>query len=184
MENDLLPKSLNYMVSSTDYDSKMDYPFQIIKYRELMNIKNLLTLLKEPQSILIILIETAPNSGHWVSLTRFNNTFTYMDSYGLTADQELKFVPEQERAVLHENKPLLQPLLNKLEAKGFKVFQNKTDFQQFASNINTCGKWSTVASNAFASGISLAQFTKELQSARKRTGLSFDQIVNQIYIEM
>jgi hypothetical protein len=106
-----------------------------------------------------------------------------MDSYGLQADQELKFVPQQEKAMLHENKPLLQPLLNKLKAKGFKVTQNKTDFQQFASNINTCGKWSTVGSNAFASGVSLAQFTKEMRDARKRTGMTFDQIVNQMYIE-
>jgi hypothetical protein len=184
MENDLLPTSLNYMVSSSDFEEKMDYPFQIVKYGDLMHTKTLLPYFSEPQSILIILIETAPNTGHWVSLTRFNNTFTYMDSYGLQADQELKFVPQQERAVLHENQPLLQPLLNKLKAKGFKVAENKTPFQQFSPNINTCGKWTTVAGNAFASGVTLTQFKKEMNDARKRTGLSFDQIVNVLYNKM
>lgn len=82
------PNSLSYLVSSIDLKNKIHHKLKIIQYKQLYNINNLLTLLPNKLSILIILINTSPNSGHWTCLVRQDMLLTYFDSYGKGIDQE------------------------------------------------------------------------------------------------
>jgi hypothetical protein len=72
-------------------------------------------------------------SGHWVALTRFNNTIEYSDSYGLAPDIPFTW----QTSKFKNNKRYLSELLNKTK---LSVVYNSIDFQSKRDEqISTCG---------------------------------------------
>ena len=85
------PNDLSYLVSSIDLKNKIRHKIKIVQYKQLFKCDDLLKLLPNKLSILVILINTSPNnSGHWTLLVRQDKLLTYFDSYGKAIDQELK----------------------------------------------------------------------------------------------
>lgn len=86
-----------------------------------------------------ILYEIEPMDGHWTLLFYDNNedTWHFFDPYGIILDKELDFTyyPTDYK----ESKPLM----NLIFGSGFEDWYEINDipYQEFAKNINTCGKW-------------------------------------------
>lgn len=64
----------------------------LLQYPQLAQYNDITQLLQKSFSIVILLVETDINTGHWVALMRRQNEITFVDSYGLKYDQELRFV--------------------------------------------------------------------------------------------
>jgi hypothetical protein len=83
-----------------------------------------------------LLYETRSNYGHWVLISKLSeNTVEFFDPYGLSVDQELKYVPDNYRKELNEDIPHLTLLL-----RGYKVVSSNSKLQKFKENVNTCGR--------------------------------------------
>lgn len=170
--------SLAYEVSNKDIQNKVHEPVQIITYSQLENCTNILQYLKSPNSCLVMLIQTG-TGGHWTCLRRTNDTLTYFDSYGKKPDGELVLINSNVRVKLHEDCHYLTQLLNKAKKQGFRINYNKTDFQQYANGINTCGKWVIAFCNS--NNLDIQQYVNAMKQKKKETGLSYDEIVNELY---
>lgn len=177
------PNSLNYLVSSIDLKNKINHKFKIIQYKQLFQYDNLLTLMPNKLSILVILINTSPSGGgHWVCLIRQDKLLTYFDSYGKGIDEELKYVSDTYKKVLHETRPYLSILVNKLvNENGYKLVYNKIDFQSYANDINTCGKWVTFITNSLLNGLNLQEAQKLLKQLKSKQNKSYDEVVSWYY---
>jgi len=172
--------SLAYEVSNLDILKKLHHSAKIIEYSQLSNCSDILQYIPDTISILVILLQTG-KGGHWTCLCRRDNIITYMDSYGVAPDGELKNISTNTKMKLHENKPYLSSLLKLSEKQGFKIIYNKLKLQEYSPKINTCGKHCVVFINAMLDGFTLAEYLKLLKQKKKQTGLSYDEIINEIY---
>lgn len=118
-----------------------DGKVKIVRYQDLYKYKNIDDLLK-PYNACIILIETQENFGHWTALLKYKQdgrwTVEHFDSYGLSPDDELKFVPDSMKRKLGEDHPKLTEFLYK---SPYKVVYNKYKLQELKKGVNTCGRW-------------------------------------------
>jgi hypothetical protein len=173
------PNNLCYLVSSIDLKQKIRHKIKIVQYKDLFTYDNLVQLLPNKISILVILINTSPSgSGHWTVLMRQDILLTYFDSYGKYIDEELKYISNANRMVLHETKPYLSILVSKLvNENNFTLTYNKIDFQRYANGINTCGKYEVFITNSLLNGLNLQESQKLLKHLKKRDN-SYDNIVN------
>jgi hypothetical protein len=180
MENN--ENSLSYMVSNDNLKQKIYHKFKLIEYPQLSNYNNIVKQLlpNKKLSILIILLETSNNSGHWTALVRKDKTLYYFDSYGKGPDDELKYIDPKVRKQLNE-KPYLSELLNKAKQQGYEIIYNNIDLQEHKPNINTCGKHIAAFINAMIDNIDLNSYLKLLKQTKQKTKLSYDEIVNELY---
>jgi hypothetical protein len=175
------PDSLSYLVSSIDLKNKINHKIKIIQYKNLFKYNNLLQLLPNKISILVILINTSPSgTGHWVVLMRQDTLLTYFDSYGKQLDEELKYISNTNRTVLHETNPYLSILVSKLIKEGYTLTTNNIEFQRYANGVNTCGKYVVFIINSLLNGLNLQESQKLLKHLKKQNN-SYDQIVNNYY---
>jgi len=179
------PNSLSYMVSNIDLQHKINHKVRIIEYKFLYKYDDIIKLLPNPFSILIILIDTSlTTGGHWTALIRKNEILTYFDSYAKKVDAELQYINSNIRNQIHEDRPYLSMLLAKAIKQGYKLEYNTVEFQKYNSNINTCGKWIACIANAFIEGLNLNDFQDLIKKKKKQTGMSYDELINKIYNEM
>jgi hypothetical protein len=148
----------------------------------LFKYNDLLQLLPNKLSILVILINTDPTSGgHWCVLVRQNKLLTYFDSYGKGIDDELKYISDTNKEILHETKPYLSILVNKLvNENNFTLTYNNIKFQNYSEGVNTCGKYVVFITNSLLNGLNLQESQKLLKHLKKRDN-SYDNIVNNCY---
>lgn len=153
----------------------------IIKYSELSNYKTLKELLPKRKSYKIILIEDSFNSGHWVTLTRLNNTITYFNSYGGFPSDELKYISNSNNINLKQNTRYLNILLEQGLKDNFHIVFNKKKFQQLTPGVNTCGKHVLlfIIMNQKLN-LSLCDYIKFINNLASQHNLSFDQLVSLI----
>jgi len=176
-----MQNQLDYFVSNFDIEKKIKHKMKIIQYKDLYKYKSLKTLLPNKLSILIILINTASRSGHWTLLVRQDKLLTYFDSYGKAVDAELQYIDSSEKTVLHENKPYLSTLIDKMLADGYQLVQNNKPFQSHKNNVNTCGKYVIYVANCILKGLDLTEIQDLLVNTRKETKQSYDNIVNHYF---
>ena len=143
---------------------------KIIKYGDLDNYNSIDDALG-PNNMLVILVETMINSGHWMCVLKYNNVVEVFDSYGLPIDAGLKYVSAPERKELDEVIPQLSNLLNKC---NYQVVYNKTDLQDWDPNIKTCGRH--VCLRLKNRNKNLKEDIQWIENERKRLNLSYDQI--------
>ena len=178
------PEDLSYLVSNFDIQKKVKHKLRIIQYKDLFEYDNLLELIPEPFSILVILINTSPSgNAHWVCLIRNGTKLIYFDSYGKGIDQELKYISKQFRKKLHETKPYLSIDIRKLmSTQGFTLEYNKIPFQKYSPNINTCGKFVVFFINSILGGKTLADIQSMLKQLKaSNSTMTYDDIVNYFY---
>ena len=108
---------------------------KIISYHELVSVNSIDDLLTN-NGACIVLYETRQNFGHWTALIRQSpNTLEFFDSYGFQLDQELNYAK-------YDNTPFLSNLVKKSNYNN--IIQNKHRLQQFAKDVNTCGRWTSL----------------------------------------
>ena len=113
----------------------------IIKYEELGDYENIIELLPNYKSAIIILVQQKENVGHWVALIRDNKKILFFCSYGYKPDKHLLWTQKYLRRGLGQNEPLLSHLLNKAVDDGYNVIFNTTVYQDRENKmISTCGR--------------------------------------------
>ena len=126
-------KILSYSYSDDDIRHYLP-DAKIIEYKDLSRYNNIFELLPEDKSYVFILVETKKRSGHWTCIMRVGNgatngKFYYVDSYGKSVDDELKFINPWWRKQLQEDEKLLTKLIKnspyKLEYMARKLQTDK-----------------------------------------------------------
>lgn len=103
---------------------------KVIKYDKLAHLKRL------PRLPLVVLYETSPDYGHWVTVLRTPEGIEHFDSYGIIPDQELKWVPRAFQAGSRQDHT---HLLRLLAGSGKKI--NYSPYKLQGDNSAVCGRW-------------------------------------------
>lgn len=126
----------------------------IMSYTKLGEYDNIDMVFKN-KNCLILLYEIRQNFGHWVCLLRKSklNEIEFFDPYGMCVDCELNYNNDYYRS----EGPHLSVLLKK---SGYKIVVNKKRFQQFKTDVNTCGRHSSLRCKMY--NMSLKEYTNFL----------------------
>ena len=83
ISKDELNEKMKVLLSNEDFGEYIQHlDTKVVKFSDLINYKDIYQLLPEWEDYRIILIKKKPRMGHWVCLTRRNNIFIFVDSYG------------------------------------------------------------------------------------------------------
>lgn len=149
---------------------------KILVFGDLRKYNSIDEVLPKQKDFIIMLIETAPNIGHWCCLTKNNGVVTWFDSYGMKPGSELKFVDEDKRAQLNEDRNYLGELLQKTK---YKVEYNTIAFQSDGDNVRDCGRYVILYLILFnEKNFNLKQFQQFMKNETKKLKLSYDQLVS------
>jgi hypothetical protein len=150
----------------------------VIAYDALSNYQTIDELLPNNKTYCVVLYLENSNSGHWVGLLRYNNTFEYFDPYGNYIDEPLSWIGAGVRKELNVNKPYLTNLLKKT---NLKIIWNKKDFQKENKTIATCGRHciNRILTNKKAD-LNLKKYTQFMELLKKETNLNYDQLVSEL----
>lgn len=136
-----------------EWFSNLDYQIPlIITYPELTSMSNILT--KNNGYCCFLLYEKEPRIGHWtlVFIDPVDKMIEFFDPYGVEIDDQLNhtFYKDKQRI-----------LTKKFLDMRDDIFEiNDIQFQKFANNVNTCGKWCCIRYWASQVGISKKDFDK------------------------
>ncbi len=181
-----LNKQMSYMVSNIDINKKLHHYkkfIKIITYEKLDGLTSIIDLIPYDKSCVFILIRTSDNSGHWTVLCRNNNNIYYFDSYGIKADGELRNIPQKERYILDESRPLLSHLIYTMPLT-YNFHYNKTQLQQYSNNniaIDTCGKHCISFCYCIMNDVTLDEYINRMKQLKTDMNLNYDQIVCLMY---
>ena len=141
----------------------------ILSYEQLEGVNNIDEILGVHNAC-ILLYETRQNFGHWVALHKVDNqTIEFFDSYGFAPDEELKYAT-------YNDTPYLTPLMKK---SNYKFIYNNVKLQVFASDVNTCGRWT--ATRIAMRSIPLATFQKLFKRVKYYRGDWFVSAMTYLY---
>lgn len=160
-----------------DKDIRYYYPkAPIMKYSELANYSSIEQLLPADKSMVFLLYQHSYNNGHWVLLTRYApNTFEFFCSYGSAIDEPLTWTREDQREALGEGQPYLSIMLKKWKGK---IAVNRKQFQQKGHSVATCGAYCVMRTACLKNdNMNLVDFQHYLESLKRDTGLSYDEVV-------
>ena len=153
------------MFSETDIRSIVGN-VRIIKYDELTRYKKIEQLLPKGRDCVVIFYETeSKNEGHWTSLCRNQNEYTFFDSYGNSENTDYQYIPVPLREELNIQRDYLRELL-----KGKKLIQNHMDFQSWKPTVATCGRFVSMFLYLWKKGYSLADFQRIMIENKKKYG--------------
>jgi hypothetical protein len=179
LEQVKLADKMKVLLSNNDFSKYIENSDKrVVKFCDLEHFKDAYELLPKWEDFRIILIEQKINSGHWVCITRRNNNFCFFDPYGNSPYQNLNFISKKMNELLGQDKTDFSQLFSKLKKNSYNLEYNKKKFQKLDTNINTCGRHIIVFIGKFILGYSLEQYQKWLESEKKRTSYSFDEIVS------
>lgn len=148
----------------------------ILTYSQLNNIETLDQAFNG-KSCLILLYEIRPNFGHWTCLTRHSDKtisdklLEFFDPYSLQMDTELQF------SKMYFNQNGIPHLTHLVKNSGMELIQNKIQLQQFAKDVNVCGRYAGYRARKYY--LSLKEFQsiflgKNETPDEKITRLTFD----------
>lgn len=133
---DLIKYQYKYPLSYSDMEKIANGKLKIILYTDLEKIKDINELFN-PYGGFIVLYQSTPSFGHWVSILRVDSkTIEHFDPYGYSLDEELKFCQKMEL------KPWLSALIKQSKYKN--VICNNLPLQSKNTNISTCGRWAVI----------------------------------------
>lgn len=161
-----------------DGDIRSYFPnAKIMRYASLSRVKDIEQLLPTDKSYVILLYENTPGAGHWVALMRYGTTIEFFCSYGSKIDAPLTWQNPKDNAMLGQTAPFLSQLLNK--AKGrFRAIYNPVAYQSSKQGVATCGAWDVLRINQMKNhNQDRDEFHEYLESIKKETGLTYDEIV-------
>lgn len=155
---------------------------KIMTYKELAKYNgDISKLLPNNKDFAILLYEASPMNGHWVAVLRNGDKIEHSDSYGVKPDTELKWIDCGMRQMVGSEVPLLTNMYDKWIQQGGNVVYNPVAYQQQGSKINTCGRHAINRINTHMKGYDLENYKKMMNTLRKQSGLTYDEIVAKKY---
>jgi hypothetical protein len=133
----------------------------IILYRDLHKFDRIEELFYD-DNLRIILIESKPKYGHWVSLIKDGDTYIYFNSYGFAPDYELRFLKGFYRNLLGDDVAEIKRL-----SRGRKLIWNTIKFQ--SNDSSTCGRWQVLWAEMYNIGYSLKEFQAFIKKNKTTT---------------
>ena len=150
---------------------------KVMRYSGLSRLSDIEQLLPTDKSYVILLYENTPGSGHWVALMRYGRTIEFFCSYGSKIDAPLRWQNPKDNAMLGQTAPFLSQLLNKAKGK-FRAIHNPVAYQSSKQGVATCGAWDVMRINQMKNhNQDLHEFHDFMESVKKETGLTYDEIV-------
>ena len=150
---------------------------KVMRYSGLARLSDIEQLLPTDKSYVILLYENTPGSGHWVALMRYGKTIEFFCSYGSKIDEPLRWQNPKDNAMLGQRQPYLSILLNKAKGK-FRAIHNPVAYQSKKQGVATCGAWDVMRINQMKNhNQDLQEFHDYMESVKKETGLTYDEIV-------
>lgn len=124
-----------------------------------------------PDQAAIILFESKPNFGHWVSIFRNDNDVTFFNSYSGYPDDTLKFIDKQFKMSTNQDKPYLSLLMLN---SPYKLHYNEFKFQRHGGDINTCGRWAAL--RLIFRTLNCSEFHSLIVNLSKMLNIGFDNL--------
>jgi hypothetical protein len=150
---------------------------KIMRYSALAKLSDIEQLLPKDKSYVVLLYENTPGSGHWVALMRYGKTIEFFCSYGSKIDAPLSWQNPKDNAMLGQSRPFLSILLNKAKDR-FRAIYNPVAYQSKKQGVATCGAWDVMRINQLINhNQDLHEFHDYMESVKKETGLTYDEIV-------
>ena len=128
----------SYALSGDDIKKILGRDVKIIKYPEFGNMDSIFSAFINNECV--IFFETVSQMvGHWECM--FYNptikTIQFFDSYGLAPDNAEKYLRQNTRVTLKENKPSLTALLNKAQDLNYYCIFSNFKYQEMVGDIET-----------------------------------------------
>jgi len=167
-------------------DSDIKYYFpnaRIMDYGELSKYETIDDLLPKDTDAIFLLYEETQNYGHWVLLSKYNDTIEMFNSYGdRYIDEPLTWVDMNTRKLLGSSKPYLTDLLKNTNYNDYAIIYNAYDFQDDKNlKISTCGRWCCLRwKTILNTHMPLETFIKMMKDVKKETNQPYDIIVSDI----
>ena len=177
-----MQNEISYLVSNYDIEAKFNHSqkIKIIVYSDLRNYYSIFDILPYDSCGCFILLRTTNSSAHWTCLVKYKNNIYYFDSYGVKPDGELRRISKFERYELGESKKELTRLINTIP-NDYNFSYNKTQLQEYAENVNTCGKYCTSFVYCILKGLTLQQFLQRMKQLKNEYKASYDELICVIY---
>ena len=150
---------------------------KIIDYEALKGYNTIDELLPKDVDYVILLYEEKQNSGHWVTVLKYDGYIEFFCSYGTKPDGALKWVDYNTRKELGSDVPMLT---NLFDSCPYDVIYNGRDFQSEDRSIATCGKWCVLRIRKMLEGQNLEEFQEWMEETKPK-GMTYDEYCNQIY---
>lgn len=157
-----------------DDDIKKYFPnAKVIVYNDLSKYSDITELLPKDKDFVFMLIESSENKGHWVALTRYNNTVEFFDSYGGKPDSQLKWNSSTKNEALGQG---VKYLTNLLASHDGEIVYNPIKYQG-NGDVNTCGRHCTFRIQNMRDGKNLDAYYNHMKSLKNNMGVDFDGVV-------
>lgn len=150
---------------------------KIIKYDDLNDLSSIEELLPSDKSYVIMLVEHAPNSGHWIALSKYGDKVEHFCSYGSKPDEYLKWNNASTNDKLGQGKKQLSSLLNNYPGE---VVYNPIEYQQDASDVQTCGRHDVYRVKKMLDDMNLDAYYQHMKEMKNKIGGSYDDVVASI----
>jgi hypothetical protein len=186
IENDVSLKEAKKIQYEPMDDTDIRYYFpdaRIVSYSELLDYKTIDDLLPKDLDYIFLLYEEKPNYGHWVLLSKYNDTIEMFNSYGDDyIDEPLYWLPLSQRKMLGTGTPYLTNLLKNTNYNDYAIIFNEYDFQDETDNrISTCGRWCSLRLKTILNKrMPLITFINMMKDIKKTTKLRYDIIVSDL----
>jgi hypothetical protein len=159
-------------LSNTDILSLLHGKASIVLYPNLYKYNNIDDILG-PYGACVLLFEAKPSYGHWVCIFKINETtLEFFNPYGGFPDDSLNYIPDDFKALSHQNYPILSKLLL---ISSYELTYNEHQFQQKNKDIRTCGRHCVV--RLLHRHLSLEEYVDFLNNACQKFNLNYDGIV-------
>jgi hypothetical protein len=152
---------------------------KVLIYPELWKYHNIYDVLK-PHGSFVLLYMTAESYGHLVCVIDHGTHIEFFDPYGnASPDEQLAKVPNKLKKKTKQDFPYLLYLLYK---SGAPIEYNDHPFQKHGNRIKTCGR--QVIARLLYRSLTLEEYNHLMKKISKLTGLSFDDIVTLITMDL
>jgi len=153
--DNLVKQAENIPLSGSDLNRITEGKCNILAYSDLEKYQNIDDVLGQ-HGACIVLYQHDEGFGHWSCLFRIDSkTLYWFDPYAIQMDKEIEFSPFQIKRHHGKIVPHLTDLINNSK---YKLIQNKTRYQRFKKDVNTCGRW--VAHRILHRAMSEKSYTK------------------------
>lgn len=155
-------------LSGTEVAERLGGP--VYRYKELGAMAEL------PPRPFAVLYEDADKSGHWTAVIDTRDAagkpcVEHFDSYGMSPDRQLEFIPREYLEATGQGRPHLARLLLPFD----NVAYSPTRLQYLRPGISTCGRW--CIARAASSYMSAEEFARVLKHTAKANRTTLDRLV-------
>lgn len=155
-------------LSGTEVAERLGGP--VYRYKELGAMAEL------PPRPFAVLYEDADKSGHWTAVIDTRDAagkpcVEHFDSYGMSPDRQLEFIPREYLEATGQGRPHLARLLLPFD----NVAYSPTRLQYLRPGISTCGRW--CIARAASSYMSAEEFARVMKHTAKANRTTLDRLV-------